>query len=70
MNLHACSDCGHRFYTPGDGATKERRCPRCGGALALSLHGLRSIPLDARWLDARVEAGNPNATAIASKGVS
>lgn len=57
MNLLACSDCGRRFYTWGNGPAEERCCPRCGGSLALSLYRVRSIPLDARWLDAPMESG-------------
>jgi hypothetical protein len=59
MDLLACSDCGHRFYLPGNGAMKSRWCPQCGGDLGLALHGMTSIPLDARWLDPRVSAAGP-----------
>ena len=53
MDLLACSPCDHRFYAPGHGPADSRRCPQCGGGLTLALHGMTSIPLDARWLDPR-----------------
>ena len=53
MDLLACSQCDHRFYAPGHGPADHRGCPQCGGGLTLALHGMTSIPLDARWLDPR-----------------
>jgi hypothetical protein len=53
MDLLACPECGRRFYLPWAKPDVRRSCPRCGGDLALARHGLSSIPLDARWLDAR-----------------
>lgn len=51
MDLLACSECEHRFYVPGVEPSDGRRCPQCGGGLALAVHRIASIPLDARWLD-------------------
>jgi hypothetical protein len=53
MDLLACSECDHRFYAPGLGSADIRCCPQCGGGLALALHDMTSIPLDARWIDPR-----------------
>jgi hypothetical protein len=53
MDLLACSQCEHRFYVPGVAASDGRLCPECGGGLALTEHGLGSIPLDAHWLEPR-----------------
>jgi hypothetical protein len=53
MDLLACSECGRRFYTLGLGSSESRCCSHCGGGLSLTLHGITSIPLDARWLNAR-----------------
>ena len=55
MDLLACSQCGSRFYVPGIGPSESRCCSQCGAGLDLALHGMTSIPLDARWLDPRVE---------------
>jgi PHP family Zn ribbon phosphoesterase len=54
MDLLACTHCGRRFYAPGDGPSTDR-CPQCGGGLGLALHRITSIPLDARWLEARAK---------------
>jgi len=51
MDLLACAQCEHRFYAPGAGGSYGRRCPHCGGGLALDVQGVASIPLDAHWLD-------------------
>lgn len=51
MDLLACSECARRFYAPGVSASDNRRCPQCGGGLALTAQGMAAIPLDARWLD-------------------
>jgi hypothetical protein len=51
MDLLACSRCVCRFYVPGVAASDGQLCPQCGADLALAVHGLTSIPLDARWLD-------------------
>jgi hypothetical protein len=59
MDLLACVECGHRFYVPGEGASDNHCCPSCGGSLDISLHGMKSIPLDARWLDPRAPAVDP-----------
>jgi hypothetical protein len=53
MDLLACSECDHRFYAPGLGSADIHCCPQCGGGLALAMHDMTSIPLDARWLDTR-----------------
>jgi hypothetical protein len=53
MDLLVCSECDHSFYAPGLGSADIRCCPHCGGGLALAMHDLTSIPLDARWLDPR-----------------
>jgi hypothetical protein len=53
MDLLACSECDHRFYAPGLGSADIHCCPQCGGGLALAMHDMRSIPLDARWIDPR-----------------
>ena len=55
MDLLACSECERRFYVPGAAASDGRQCPRCGGGLVLAVHRMASIPLDARWLDPRVD---------------
>ena len=66
MDLLACSECDHRFYAPGVGSADSRCCPQCGGDLGLALDRITSIPLDARWLDARVAPhGAPAVTAMA-----
>jgi hypothetical protein len=66
MDLLACSQCGSRFYVPGVGPSESRCCSQCGGDLVLALHGMRSIPLDARRLDGRVAPpGAPLVTAMA-----
>jgi hypothetical protein len=54
MDLLACSECVCRFYVPGVAASDGHRCPQCGGDLVLAVHGMASIPLDARWLDPEV----------------
>jgi PHP family Zn ribbon phosphoesterase len=59
MDLLACLRCDGRFYLPGMGAPESRRCPQCGGDLLVSMHGISSIPLDARSLDARAPTGAP-----------
>ena len=53
MDLLACSECDHRFYAPGLGSDHIHCCPQCGGSLALAMHDMKSIPLDARWIDPR-----------------
>jgi hypothetical protein len=55
MDLLACSECECRFYVPGVVASDGRHCPQCGGDLAVVVERMASIPLDARWLDPRVE---------------
>jgi len=38
---------------------------QCGGGLTLALHGMTSIPLDARWIDHRVAPGDaPKVTVV------
>ncbi len=65
MDLLACSECEHRFYVPAVGPLDSRCCPHCGGGLTLALHGMTSIPLDARWLDHRDARGDaPNVTVV------
>ena len=51
MDLLACSQCDHRFYAPG--SDRIHSCPQCGAGLALAMHDMTSIPLDARWIDPR-----------------
>ena len=66
MDLLSCSECGSRFYAPGIAPSESRCCSQCGGDLVLALNGMTSIPLDARWLDARVAPGGaPTVTALA-----
>jgi hypothetical protein len=66
MDLLACSHCDRRFCVTGARLAESRSCPRCGGGLALALHGMTSIPLDARWLDPRVGSRSaPMVTATA-----
>ena len=65
MDLLACSNCDRRFYAPGDGPTTGR-CSQCGGGLGLARQSITSIPLDARWLHARVlPGGGATATGMA-----
>jgi hypothetical protein len=65
MDLLACSQCDRRFYAPGVGAFTSR-CRQCGGGLGLALHRITAIPLDARWLEARVTPPcAPTVTAMA-----
>lgn len=65
MDLLACSDCEQRFYLPGVGPSDSRWCPERGGGLDLALQGMRSIPLDAHWLDARLGSGDaPQVTVV------
>jgi hypothetical protein len=66
MDLLACSGCGSRFYAPSIGFSESRCCSQRGGGLSLTRHAITSIPLDARWLDARVApGGGPTVTAVA-----
>jgi hypothetical protein len=66
MDLVGCTQCDRRFYMPGVGPSESRCCSQCGGDLVLALHGVTSIPLDARWLDPRVAPGSaPTVTAMA-----
>jgi hypothetical protein len=53
MDLLACSECDHRFYASGLASAGLHCCPQCGGSLDLAIHDMRSIPLDAHWLDPR-----------------
>jgi hypothetical protein len=65
MDLLACSECGCRFYVPGAGDLENRWCPDCGGGLGLAVHGMTTIPLDARRLDPDVgSAGQPILTVV------
>jgi hypothetical protein len=64
MDLLACSECDHRFYAPGLGSADIRCCPQCGGGLALAIHDLTSIPLDARWIDPRAGPDRPEVTVV------
>ena len=65
MDLLACSECDHRFYAPGLGSADIHCCPQCGGGLALAMHDMTSIPLDARWLDTRaVPVDRPEVTVV------
>jgi predicted nucleic acid-binding Zn-ribbon protein len=68
MDLLACAECGSRFYAPGVGPSTRRGCPQCGGDLVLALNGMRSIPLDARWLDARVAPGGAQTVTAMAEG--
>jgi ribosomal protein S27AE len=61
MDLLACTCCERRFYLPESAASRDRRCPRCGGDLALAEHQIGSIPIDARWLD---PLPSPGATVV------
>jgi hypothetical protein len=66
MDLVACTQCDRRFYVPGVGPSESRCCSQCGGDLVVALNGVTSIPLDARWLDARdTPAGALTVTAMA-----
>src|SRR3954453_12121754 len=67
MDLLACSECECRFYVPGLTASDDRHCPQCGADLALAVHGLASIPLDARWLSPRT-APDPEITVVELPG--
>jgi hypothetical protein len=67
MDLLACSECECRFYVPGAAASDGHHCPQCGAHLALAVHGLVSIPLDARWLDTRA-APAPEITMVELRG--
>jgi hypothetical protein len=53
MELLACTGCKRRFYVPGNAAPEGKHCSQCGADLVVSLHGIRSIPLDARGLGVR-----------------
>jgi hypothetical protein len=65
MDLLACSECDHRFYAPGLGSANIRCCPQCGGGLALAMHDMTSIPLDARWIDPRAgHVDRPEVTVV------
>lgn len=68
MDLLACSQCGRRFYVPGVGPSESRCCTHCGGGLGLALHGMTSIPLDARGLDARVAPGGASTVTVMAEG--
>jgi hypothetical protein len=50
MDLLACTNCGSRFYVPTYRPSDRRPCTQCGADIGLLLHGIKSIPLDARWL--------------------
>jgi hypothetical protein len=63
MDLLACTECERRFYLPGVAAAGDRRCPECGGDLALSEQGIAAIPIDAHWLDPR-DLLAPEATVV------
>jgi hypothetical protein len=66
MDLLACSHCDRRFCVTGVRPAENRSCPRCGGGLALALHGMTSIPLGARWFYPRVGPRSaPTVTAMA-----
>jgi hypothetical protein len=67
MDLLACSKCVCRFYVPGVAASDGHCCPQCGGDLVLAVHGMASIPLDARWLDPRVGPA-PEITVVELRG--
>ena len=66
MDLLTCSSCKCRYYVPGNAAPDGQHCSRCGADLVVSLHGIRSIPLDARGLGVRVGPG-PRVTAEAGR---
>jgi hypothetical protein len=48
-------------------ASDGHQCPQCGADLALAVHGLASIPLDARWLDPRIGPA-PEITMVELRG--
>jgi ribosomal protein S27AE len=69
MDLLACSECDHRFYVQGVGPPESRFCPHCGGGLALAVHCMTSIPIDARWLDPRAgPTERPEVTVVELRG--
>jgi hypothetical protein len=67
MDLLACSECVCRFYVPGVAASDRHCCPQCGADLVLAVHGMASIPLDARWLEPEVVPA-PEITMVELRG--